>query len=110
MLKLRLVRHDETLQGQFVEIRVVDDRPVEELVLSLEENVDAIKTGDPLIDLMPGHDQLLTYFSIIPILCDRNFRTTEQMSTFFSVRSCWTRKHIATNIELLSVPVLEGMK
>lgn len=43
----------------------------------------------------------------MPIRCDRSLRTTEQMSTFFSVRSCCTRKHMATKIELLSVPVLQ---
>lgn len=47
------------------------------------------------------------YVSIIRLRCARSFLTIEQMSIRFSVLSCITSMHMATNKELLSVPKLQ---
>lgn len=58
----------------------------------------------------PKYDLPLTYVSSSPLRCDRSFRATVQMSTFFSVRKCCTSMHIATYIELRSVPKLKARR
>lgn len=51
--------------------------------------------------------KVLTYESNNRLRCDLNFRVVVQISIFFSVLKCCTSMHMATYIELRSVPKLK---